>query len=143
MNLGIIGSRDFTNAVHGERCLDTLVAERGWTVKRVVSGKARGADTVGANWGRKRGIEVVEYEPDWSLGKGAGMARNTTIVYNSDIVVAFWDMISKGTKDSINKAKASGKEVVVIDVSEVIGKDKAEARKVAERREYLLNLAKK
>ena len=52
-------------------------------------------------------------------------------------------LISKGTKDSINKAKKAGKEVIIVDVSEVIAKDKSELKKQAERREYLVNLAKK
>ena len=113
MNLGIIGSRDFINYKHGEKCLDALSLEKGWTISQIVSGKAKGADTIGADWGRAKGITVVEYEPDWSLGRGAGMARNTTIIECSDVVVAFWDMISKGTKDSITKAKKAGKEVII------------------------------
>jgi len=36
------------------------------------------------------------------------------IVNNSDILIAFWDGISQGTKDSINKAEIAGKEVVIV-----------------------------
>ncbi len=143
MNLGIIGSRKFTNYKFAEDTLDSLVSENGWDVKSIVSGKARGADTIGADWGKARGITVVEFLPDWSLGRGAGMARNTTIVENIDVLVAFWDMASKGTKDSITKARKLGKEVIVIDCAEVIGKDEAKVNEAASRREYLLNLAKK
>lgn len=143
MNLGIIGSRKFTNFQFGADRLDSLVKEYGWIVTQVISGAAKGADSIAREWGKARGIAVVEFLPDWSLGRGAGMARNTTIVDTSDVIVAFWDMISKGTKDSIKKAEKAGKLVIIVDCAEVIGKDEAKINKAASRREYLLTLAKK
>lgn len=143
MNLGIIGSRDFTNYKHAEICLDALRTEKGWTIDNIVSGAAKGADTIGRIWGESRNINVIEHKPDWSLGKGAGMARNTTIIECSDVVVAFWNFLSKGTKDSINKAKAAGKEVIIIDVSDIIIQDNIKKNKAREKVESLIKLSKK
>ena len=42
------------------------------------------------------------------------MIRNTDIVKNSDIVVAFWDGESKGTLDSIRKAENLNKGLMII-----------------------------
>ncbi len=42
--------------------------------------------------------------------------RNTTIVDNSDLVLAFWDMTSTGTKDTIEKALNKGLRVYVYNI---------------------------
>jgi len=56
----------------------------------------------------------LEFLPDYKLhGKKAPLERNTQIVQYSDILYAFWDGRSKGTKDSIDKAKAMGKKVFI------------------------------
>jgi hypothetical protein len=41
------------------------------------------------------------------------MIRNQDIVNAADKVVAFWDGVSKGTKNTIDTAKKLGKEVTV------------------------------
>jgi hypothetical protein len=46
--------------------------------------------------------------------------RNTQIVEHSDIVVAFWDRKSRGTVDTMEKAKKAGKRLIVIDPLGVI-----------------------
>lgn len=112
MKIGIVGSRDFP-------CLDLVVAY----VKSlpsdtvVVSGGARGVDGAAANAARDAGLVVVEYLPDWSKGRQAGLERNTLIVEQSDRVVAFWDGKSRGTLDTIRKANRAGKpgDVILAD----------------------------
>ena len=44
--------------------------------------------------------------------------RNTDIVKNSDILVAFWDMESTGTLDSITKAIDLNKKVYLYNIKE-------------------------
>jgi predicted Rossmann fold nucleotide-binding protein DprA/Smf involved in DNA uptake len=109
MKIGIVGSRDFP-------CLDLVVAyvESLPSDTVVVSGGARGVDGAAANAARDVGLVVVEYLPDWSKGKQAGLERNTLIVEQSDRVVAFWDGKSRGTIDTICKANRAGKPVDVI-----------------------------
>ena len=65
-------------------------------------------------WAKDNNIEIVEYLPDYSkYQRAAPIKRNTLIVEEADVVIAFWDGKSKGTKDSINKAKSLGKEVIL------------------------------
>ena len=45
------------------------------------------------------------------------MLRNTEIVSNADAVIAFWDMKSKGTLDSIKKTIKMQKALYVFDFS--------------------------
>lgn len=59
------------------------------------------------------GCEVPK--ADWGkYGKAAGPIRNQEIVNVSDIVIAFWNKKSRGTKDTIDKALRGNKPVLVI-----------------------------
>ena len=109
MVIGVVGGRDFNNY----QLLSEVLGA--YPVSKIVSGGARGADSLGEKYARENNIEVDVYRPDWDkYGKSAGFLRNTTIVENSEIIIAFWDGKSHGTKDTINKCKKNGKEVIVI-----------------------------
>lgn len=108
MKIAIVGSRDFDRL---DLVVDYVKNLPPGTV--VVSGGARGVDRVAANTATSCGFPVVEYRADWTLGKGAGFARNTMIVEQADRVVAFWDGQSRGTLDTINKARQAGRPVQV------------------------------
>jgi hypothetical protein len=99
MRVAIIGSRNFNNY---ELVVDTL-KEYENNITLIVSGGAKGADTLGERWAKEKNKEVLIFHPDWNkYGKSAGIIRNKDIIENSDIVFAFWDGISKGTKNSID-----------------------------------------
>jgi len=49
--------------------------------------------------------------PIW---KKAGFLRNTTIIENAEVVVAFWDGRSRGARDSIGKANKLKKDTFII-----------------------------
>lgn len=86
-------------------------------VTSIISGGASGIDTIAANYARKHGIELVVIRPQYSKfsdARLAPLARNTDIVSQSDYCLFFWDGISKGTKDTINKAIKLGKHGKVI-----------------------------
>lgn len=106
MKVGIVGSRDFARlelvtAYVMSLPLDTVI----------VSGGARGVDTIAEQAASRRGLVCCVYKPSWKDGKGAGFARNGRIVAQSDRVVAFWDGKSRGTMDTVWKAYKSGKPV--------------------------------
>ena len=114
MRIAIVGGRDYPDleAVWifvkklAERCPDAVI----------ISGGARGVDTTAAASGRVHGLTVVEYEPEWDKygPRVAPLMRNTTIIDDCDKVVAFWDGVSTGTKDSMTKAEDRGKKVTVV-----------------------------
>lgn len=111
MKLGIIGSRGFDNYDMVCKELETIEEQ----ILIVVSGGAKGADSLGERWGTERGKEILIFKPDWGkFGKRAGYIRNEDIVKNSDKIIAFWDGVSRGTKHSIELAQKLGKECKII-----------------------------
>ena len=52
--------------------------------------------------------------PDFKKRKRAYHFRNRLIVQDADIVVAFWNTHSTGTKYTMNYAKSLEKELIVI-----------------------------
>lgn len=123
MNIAIVGSRDFPDWGMVTDYVDRL--PKSWTI---VSGAARGVDSVAAKAARLRGMAVKEFPAEWErLGRGAGEIRNTDIINAADLVVAFWDGKSTGTKDSIDKAKVQNKPLIIFGphgAKSVINRDK-------------------
>lgn len=112
MKLAIVGSRTFLDYTWMEQCL--LRSFRLADIEAVISGGARGADAMAVRFAASHGLPLVVVQADWeSHGKKAGPLRNTEIVQQADAVAAFWDGRSAGTRDTIAKARASGKRLVI------------------------------
>jgi phosphoribosylpyrophosphate synthetase len=88
-------------------------------IAKIISGGANGADKIAEQFANNYNIPFIEIRADWRLGKAAGILRNTEIIKQADIIIAFWDGKSKGTLDSINKAHLYNKELLVINTSDV------------------------
>lgn len=111
MKVAVIGSRTFNDYELVKETLSTF------TISLLVSGGAKGADSLGERYANENNIETLIFKPDWKKhGPAAGPLRNTDIVNNADTIIAFWDCESRGTKDSITKAEKLGKEVIIIKI---------------------------
>ncbi len=112
MKVAIIGSRDFKN----KNLLDEKMKEinKDNTISLIVSGGAKGADTMGVQWANKNNIETKVFYPDFKKHKRAYHFRNRQIVMESDLIVAFWNGHSTGTKYTINFAKTLEKNIIVV-----------------------------
>jgi len=109
MKVAVIGGRTFNDYELVKETLTKL------DITLLVSGGAKGADSLGERYASENNITTLIFKPDWERhGRGAGMIRNTDIVKNSDIVVAFWDGSSKGTLDSIRKVEKLNKGLMII-----------------------------
>lgn len=72
---------------------------------KVLHGGAVGADTIAGVSADALGLDVEVMRPDWSIGKHAGLIRNTQMLERKpDYVIAFWNGQSRGTLDTIQKA---------------------------------------
>ena len=102
MRIGIVGSRNFNNYSFFQICLDELNLD----ISTIISGGVIGADTLAERYAKENDIELLVLKPEWNkYGKGAGFIRNTQIVNESEMIIAFWDGESNGTRDTISKAK--------------------------------------
>lgn len=98
----------------------------------VVSGLAAGADTIAVEWQKKQdGVELLGFPAKWDDIEGkpeneiktnkygkkywvkAGFERNRLMLLHTDIVLAFWDGKSSGTKNMIDISRKAGKSVFV------------------------------
>ncbi|WP_414039327.1 SLOG family protein [Acidithiobacillus sp. M4-SHS-6] len=114
----VAGSRNYQDesAIFDEldfklkRLIDTVGVE-------IVSGTAKGADSIGTDWAIENGIDVVEYPAEWDVfGKRAGIYRNLEMAWYATHLIAFWNGKSRGTKHMIESAEDAGLQVSVINV---------------------------
>lgn len=111
--LAIVGSRSFTD----QRLFDKLLDSYSNNVEVVISGGARGADTLAERWAKKHNIPCIVYTADWdTYGKRAGYLRNVKIIKECDVCIAFWDGKSKGTQHSISLCDKLNKRCKVIRI---------------------------
>lgn len=100
IKLAIVGGRDFFDYASMCRSLADIL-----DVELVISGGARGADSLARIWAKDHNIPIIEHLPDWGkFGKKAGFVRNELIISDATHVVAFWNGKSRGTKSSIDLA---------------------------------------
>lgn len=109
MKVAVIGSRTFSDYKLVKETLSTI------NITLLVSGGAIGADSLGEQYAKLNGIPTKIFYPDWKkYGKKAGFIRNSDIINESEMVIAFWDGKSKGTLDSIKKAEELNKNILII-----------------------------
>lgn len=110
MIIAIVGGRDFTNKDALFAHLDHL--DEPFTL---VSGGAKGADSLAEDYAKSRGIYIEVIKPQWKIyGKAAGFIRNQRIISKADTVVACWNGSSKGTQHGISLAKKANKPILII-----------------------------
>ena len=114
MKLAIVGGRDFNDY---DLLLETmgLFYEAHSSFDTLISGGAKGADSLGERWAIYWKIPIERYLPDWNkYGRAAGFIRNQDIVDACDMVLAFWDGKSRGTQDTIAKAQKAKKSTFIV-----------------------------
>jgi len=109
----IAGGRDFANYPLLRRKCDVFFQHK--RPSAILSGEAKGADSLGALYAGQNGIPVLKYPADWKkYGRRAGMIRNQQMLADADALVAFWDGISRGTCNMIAIAREAGIPVRVV-----------------------------
>ena len=123
----IAGSRDFNDYKLLKKSAIEIITKKTMLpdLTRIISGGARGADTLGERFANEMGLEISRFIPDWDgLGKRAGYVRNAEMAKfaveddNYGVLIAFWDGQSRGTKHMIDLAKRYGLEVHVVNYKE-------------------------
>ena len=113
MKIAVIGSRSFADYELLKKTLNEITG-----ITKVISGGAKGADSLAEQWAKENQIETAIYKPDWAkYGRGAGVVRNRLIIEDCDLCIAFWDGESKGTKSSIDHFKKLNKKLTIVKYS--------------------------
>jgi len=109
IKLAVVGSRSFNNYSIMKQALTQRLPFV------LVSGGAKGADSLAERFARENDLETIIHFPEWKkYGRKAGYLRNSFIVRDCDKLVAFWDGKSKGTKMTIDLAEKNGKPCSII-----------------------------
>lgn len=112
-NLGIIGSRDYNKGVDR---LDGILRDFSLHPDKIVSGHGGKADISGEKLSELLGIDSIIFPANWKkYGKRAGFMRNSDIETNSHVILSLWDRKSRGTLDTMKKAKLNGKIIIIYD----------------------------
>lgn len=110
----VAGGRDFDDYDLLERKMDYFLSNITGQVI-IVCGKARGADTLGAQYAKARNYKIAYYPADWKCeGKAAEYVRNLKMAQNADALVAFWNGKSRGTKHMIDTAKNKNLKIRIV-----------------------------
>jgi YspA, cpYpsA-related SLOG family len=113
MKLIIAGSRTCTDY---QLVWQVLGAER-HRITELLHGGARGADQLGFRWAVRHHVRSRCFAAAWArFGRPAGIRRTQQLAQAGDVLVAFWDGQSPGTRHIIGCMQQLGKPVVVVRV---------------------------
>ena len=113
----VAGGRDFNNYALVEEKLDHYLKFLNPHKVIIVSGGARGADSLGERYAKENGYKLERYPADWNgpHGKSAGFVRNRQMAEVSNALIAFWDRKSNGTRHMVTTATKLGLKVRIVE----------------------------
>lgn len=114
----VAGGREFDTFEDYEKLKAVLgyyLSSRDPSEIEIVSGVARGADSLGERYAKEFGLAVKQFPADWDrFGKKAGPFRNAQMAYYADALIAF-DTGGRGTAHMIDLARRSELKIRVVD----------------------------
>jgi len=110
LRVAIVGSRHFADPDRVTAYVTSLPAG-----SSVITGSASGVDAAATKAARTRGlpVRVMPASFDELADASKSAARNQRLVDACDVLVAFWDGSSTGTRTTVERALDAGKEVHV------------------------------
>ena len=117
MKVAIVGSRSITDYDLVSRFIQECY-DFNSEYDKIISGGARGVDTIAEKFAETHKIRTVIFSPDWEqYGKNAGFIRNADIIGKCDICIAIWDGFSSGTKNDIELCEEMKKPCYIFNVN--------------------------
>ena len=106
MKVAVVGSRSST--------VSNLGAYLPEGTTEIVSGGAQGIDACAREYALTNGLKLTEFLPEYErYGRNAPLKRNRAIVDYADMVIAFWDGRSRGTKYVIGHCASKHKSLAM------------------------------
>lgn len=123
MRIAIVGSRSITDRDRVYSIADDLTAALAIkkTPLTILSGGAKGTDTLVQEWATERHLDFILMKPYHLLDSKVPyeakyfFVRNKQMVDNSDLVICIWDGNSKGCFDAARYGYKAGKTVILWD----------------------------
>ena len=108
MRVAIVGSRHFSEPERVAEYVNGLPPRAS-----IITGSASGVDAAATKAARDKGmpVQVIPASFDEMADASKASARNQRLIDACDVLVAFWDGSSKGTRATVERALDSGKEV--------------------------------
>ena len=109
----ICGGRSFSDRQMFDRAMGDLMELKGCP-SHIIHGAAKGADAMADEFGKRMGVRVTAFHPNWKEdGSAAGPLRNELMLQQKpDLVVAFPG--GRGTADMVERARKAS-----VDVAEI------------------------
>lgn len=92
--------------------METAVRKSGFSISEVVSGCARGIDTLGIQWADANGVPVKRFPADEDFvlsSTHGGFARNGAMAAYADALILVWDGVSGGSGNVYQQARFQAK----------------------------------
>jgi hypothetical protein len=114
----VAGSRSFGNYPYLCTHLDPEILKLQSLFNVImISGGARGTDSLAARYASEMGIPFELYEADWDgQGKAAGYIRNEKMVAVATKAYLFWDYASRGTQHTITLCRRHEVPLTIFDI---------------------------
>ena len=123
INVAIVGSRDYHNGAVVFNYVDDKLKKYAGHKITIVSGGAQGVDRIAEDYAAIRGYDLHVIKPNYEgtmpgspQARARPLQRNSDIVAMAHIIIAFPTETSRGTFDTISKARRAGKEPFVCNV---------------------------
>lgn len=117
LKLAIIGSRSFNDYELLKETLNQIIKEKRLNIGLIISGGAKGADSLAYRYSIENQIEFKLFKAEWEkYGRAAGIRRDSDIINDCDLCIAFWDGKSRGTSHSISLCSKQNKECIIISI---------------------------
>ena len=130
MKVIIAGGRDFNDYEK----LKKAIAQSGWDITEVVSGGAKGADSLGERWASDNGVPVKKFPAKWNdltqagsviktnkwkkkYNANAGFFRNEEMAVYADALIAMEG--GNGTADMTKRAKKHKLQIHTYEMEDV------------------------
>ena len=109
MKLLIVGSRSITSF--------DLSPHIPADVELIITGGAKGVDTLAEEYAREYGIPTVTVKPAYEkYGRAAPFCRDEEMVDMADTVLVVWDGVSRGSKHTADYARKTGKPLILVTI---------------------------
>lgn len=112
----VAGSRNYYDYAEFSEIMNYTLNKYG--ISEIVSGDARGADTLAERWAKENSIPIKIFKANWNMyGKSAGFIRNADMhnylsQFKDRICICFWDGQSRGTAHNFKLCKNNNTRLV-------------------------------